>query len=1034
MTDQIGQGDTPVTRSSGAHPFGALLRAYRRERELRQEELAEQAGISVYTISNLERGVAQAPHLDTIRRLAAALDLSPSEEAALLGAARHTSAHQDRRRHALSLAPAPLPHPLTPLIGRERELGDLVARLQRAEARLVTLVGLGGVGKTRLALAAAHALASMMSMRSMIPAGVTWIPLAALRDPALVLGALAEAVGAREVPARSLAMSLRDTLADPARLLILDNFEHLLSAAPDLTALLEDCPRLRLLVTSRAPLSVRGEQVVDVRPLPTLALLPAPRPMPARRVQRSPDPPSGDATRAQIVLASPAVALFLTCARATRSDLEVDPLILEQIASICHRLDGLPLAIELAAATARTLNPAEVLARLDHLLDVLGGSLRDLPERQQSLRATLRWSYELLPPPAQTLFRQLGVCVGGCALAAARALLIAQKTVADDSGTGAGSAVAAGDTDGRDQVMWEALEPLLTHQLAWPEPVDGADPTASALPSTPFLSSPAPGAAAKAGEPDGRPDRSEARIALLETIRAFAAERLRAAGEEAVARAAHARYFLQVAEAAAGDLKGADQSAALARLDRERANLYAALGWCVETGEATMAMRLAGALGLYWEVRGLIGEGRAWFERVLAVADAQGAVQERAGDAPASAGTTWRSLRARAVNGAGALAMWHGDYPAATVRLEEALAIRRELGDERAIAASVNNLGGLALLVGDYRRARALWEETLLLRVRVGEPRGVALAQLNCGIIAHRQGRSRQARGWLVTAEAAFETLGDQAMRALALAGRGEALRQRGAVADARAALTEGLALARSVGRANAVILALSRLGELARLEGQVDEGLEWCEEALTVADEQEEVREMAQILLVQGGLWLERGEHDRAAECVRASQNLCEQFAFRQGSADVALWQGRLALSREEYAAAREEALASLALRHALGTVVGAPECLETLASATAHHSLERGDAQAVDESVRWLCAIADRARDGAPAVRSPREQQAYASLMECLFEARPAAAPVSEPEDAPLLPAGLDGLFGQRSAIVGNIVVDLSLLLDGI
>jgi predicted ATPase len=652
----------------------------------------------------------------------------------------------------------------------------------------------------------------------------------------------------------------------------------------------------------------------------------------------------------------------------------VDAPSLEYIAAICRRLEGLPLAIELAAATARELTPSELLVRLDHLLDVLGGSLRDLPERQQSLRATLEWSYELLPPPSQALLRQLGVCVGGYALAAAQALLV-ERTTAD------------GDNVDDDHAVWEALEPLLAHQLVWREPAGDT-----------------------AGEPEApEPYRRTARISLLETVRAFAAERLRASGEEAAARAAHARYFLHVAEAAATDLKGTRQASALTLLDQERANLYAALQWCVETGEATIGLRLAGALGLYWEVRHLISEGRVWFERILAIADTPSvALGASSKDSPAasqsaesaeSAGSTasaWRALRARAVNGAGSLAMWQGDYPAASARLEEALAMRRDLGDERAIAASLNNLGGLALLQGDFRRSRALWEETLALREGLGDPRGVALAQLNCGIIAHRQGRSRHAHAWLVAAEGAFHALGDEAMRALALSGLGEALRQQGDAAGATAALDEGLTVGRSTGRVNAIILALSRLAELARLQGQIDEGRKRCEEALSLAEEHEELREVVHILLVEAGVWLEGGELDRATMCVDDAQTLCDLLRFQLGWAEVALWRGRLAIEREDWVEARMQLATSLALRHTLGTIAGAPECLGGSAYALVAPSGAAECAVWDGALASRLLAVAEHARDGSPALRSPREQRQLMQMTQLMQTVERMRAPV--------------------------------------
>jgi predicted ATPase/transcriptional regulator with XRE-family HTH domain len=974
--------------------FAALFRRMRKAAGLSQEELAERAGVSVRSVTNIEGGALHLPRQETLHLLAAALELTTGQEADLRAAVRAQRRSRAQRltdglpasakRHSARVTSsaqhaAPLPKPLTPLIGREQELTQILTVVRQPEIRLVTLSGLGGVGKTRLALAAGAALVPHFTD------GVTLISLASVRDPALALGTIAEAVGAYESPTRSLAAALRAILAPQHRLLLLDNLEHLVTAAPALTELLEDCPRLTLLVTSRVPLRVRGEHVVDVDPLPT----PAPPPAPRRALMRRKAAPAG--TRAseraplpddaywQTARATPAVALFLACARATGGAAVDETLTLPQIAAIARQLDGLPLAIELAAATTRTLVPAELVAHVSDLLDLLSGALRDLPERQQSLRAALAWSYDLLPARSQLLFRRLAVCVGGCSLELVQTLVATDRARRDPAGAAVDSADDAPGAVVDARSVWDTLDPVLAHHLAWRE-------TSAAV--APLEDTSAHAAAADSGAGGAERVSPAARIQALETIRAFAFEKLRAAGEEQAVRAAHARYFLAFTEHAATDLKGAQQGAALARLDQDRANLYAALDWCIESGDASAGLRLAGALGLYWEVRSLISEGRVWFERILALADAHSASRGAEGEAIAADSARWRSLRARAVNGAGSLAMWQGDYAAATARLEEALAIRRDLGDERAIAASVNNLGGLALLKGDFRHSRALWEETLLLRERLGEPRGVALAQLNCGVIAHRQGRSRQARTWLVTAEAAFQTLGDGAMRALALAGLGEALRQLGDGAGAAAALHEGLAVGRRTGRINAVMLATSRLAELARLAGQFDEGLERCEEALILADEHEEVREVVQILLVEGGLWLDCGEVDRATECVEQSQAISDEIRYQLGWAEIALWRGRLAIERQDWTEAREHLATSLALRHTIGTLAGTPDCLEGVACAL----VETGSATECEtlatELASHLYAVAELARDGAPALRSPREQRLHRQLQAYLAD----------------------------------------------
>jgi predicted ATPase/class 3 adenylate cyclase len=561
----------------------------------------------------------------------------------------------------LDRQPHNLPSQPTEIIGRESELEQLHALLTTPGTRLVTLTGPGGTGKTRLAVQAAA------DVLEAFPDGVWWTPLAALTDPALVLEALAASLGVREQAGQTLMASLIDHLRSRQTLLVLDNLEQVLSVAPLLAELLAAAPGVVILATSREPLRLRGEREFPVAPLPL--------------------PHAGVRISQEAALASPAVQLFLSRAQAVKPDFQVTEENAAAIAAICQRLDGLPLAIELAAARVRLLAPAALLARLDKRLPLLTGGARDLPERQQTLRAAIAWSHDLLAREEQELFARLAVFAGGCTFAAALA-------VAD-----AGSGVHMDLLDGIDSLVQKSLLRQSDEQA------------------------------------------DEPRFSMLETIREFGLERLAAGPEEAAVRVAHAAYFREVLDEA---LASEDQGSAFDELEIESGNLRAVLDWHERHGSPTAALEFAADLRWFWWVRGHLREGQARLESVLGkigtapaslradalsglgmLLDASGDY-ERAKAHHEQALALYREIGddlgiAEALDSLGIIALASGDLPEAKRLRQEALDLRRASGDERGIAVALINVGEIAYLEGDADHAIALFEEARELSLAVGD-------------------------------------------------------------------------------------------------------------------------------------------------------------------------------------------------------------------------------------------------------------------------------------------------------------------------
>jgi predicted ATPase/DNA-binding SARP family transcriptional activator len=524
-----------------------------------------------------------------------------------------------------------VPVPATSFVGRERELAELSDLLVDSGVRLVTLRGPGGSGKSRLALEAAHVV------RSAFADGVAFVPLAPLHDPAYVLHHVAQSVGVREVPAQPLAETLARALRGKELLLLVDNFDHVVAAAPELSRLLVSTRALKLLVTSRVALRLAPERVFEVGPL---AL------------------PEAAIDRPEALARSEAVALFCERAKAVSPSFRLGAENAEQVAEICRRLDGLPLALELAAARTSVLSPQAMLARMDRRLGLLTGGARDLPARQRTLRATIDWSHDLLGEREQTLFRRLGVFVGGCRLDAAAAVC------------------GLGEDD-----LIEGLAALVENSLLLRQE---------------------------------EPRQPEPRFSMLETIREYALERLAESGEEEALRSRHGDYFTDLAEVAYAQRLD-DEAGWSARLEADHDNLRAALDF-LRLADPPRHLRLAGALGWFWDAHAHLREGRERLEAAIAGAD------EVSPDV------------ARAVRGAGVLAGSQGDTAAAFDQLGKAIFLWQELGDQLERALTLRSLALAHFFAGEMEASAERAEESVALLHELGRPELANRAQL---MLAH---------------------------------------------------------------------------------------------------------------------------------------------------------------------------------------------------------------------------------------------------------------------------------------------------------
>ncbi len=814
--------------------IGKLLQQLRKRRGLTQDEVAGRApeGLAVETIRNIERGRTW-PRRHSLDQLVTALSLDAAEREAVR-AAWLAPAGPRSGAGAASSPPGSYPGAAPaarPLVGREHAEAAVMGLLARDWTRLLTLTGPGGVGKTSLGLMVAE------RVRPSYRDGVVFVDLAPLSSAELVTAYIARSVGVGEQGTRPLTATVVDCLFDRRLLLFLDNFEQVLDAAQVVAELCAACPALQVLVTSRMALQLRDEQVYPVAPLP--------------------GPPAGEMLGLDALARVPSVALLVQQARTRRPDFALSDANAAAVAGLCERLDGLPLAIELAAARLPVMSPAALLTRLEASLGALGEGPRDVPARHRTMRDVIAWSYGLLAEEHKVLFRRLAVFAGRCTLAAA------SEVCALEGGAGAKTVGSASQSS---PDLLDGLSALVESQLL--EVMDTGGPVGAG-----FLGGeqgPAPNGlrGEEAAAPSGpgavmAPDAwvgTEICFRQLETVRAYALEQLEGSAEAPEVHRRHALYYLSQAQAVNRALGGPREQAWLDVTEAEHANLRAALGWARDDGQVALGLEMSGALWVFWQRRGHLSEGRRWLELFLGAPSAEQAPSE---------------VRAEALTGAAWLADGQDDFGAAEALFDQALPLYHALGQTGRVAGVMAHRARMARDRGRYDDAIRLVETSLELARGSEDLAEIANDTFGLGLVMQERGELDQAQAAYEESLERYRALGVRDRVAYALLGLGAVSRDKGDFSMLEAYCSQSLEMSRELGIPWGTGYSLNSLALAAAIRGDFDRARELLTEALELFGRQGVRVGVAEALLFSGQV---EADHGHAAAALPLLQESLRQ------------------------------------------------------------------------------------------------------------------------------------------------------------